>query len=90
MVEVWDGDGTDVGGQTEHLGRALLPAAAVRAALAFSYAEGGEGATVTLPLRDRPMAEERVAKGDVTVTARPPPPPSATSHHLEKKKTSTS
>lgn len=47
LVEVWDGDDTTEGGAVQHLGRALLPANAVKEAAAHSYEEGGAGLTVS-------------------------------------------
>jgi len=52
LVEVWDGDDTTEGGAVQHLGRALLPANAVKEAAAHSYDEGGAGLTVRAPALD--------------------------------------
>ena len=44
---------------------------AVETAMAYTHEEGGEGRTVVLDLRDRPMSLERVAQGTVTLRIDP-------------------
>ena len=74
MVEVMDGDGPElaaIGGHAECLGRAVLPLEAVLRALEHSFADGGAGTTVTLPLKDRPLAAAHEAKGEVVLRIDP-------------------